>query len=388
MKIRVASLLIFALLLLGCSAVGEENYVIAQKGDTGVDVEIVLSKCKELGFMQDQTLPKGENRYTEQYEPCVIQMEQALGLTADGIIRLNELYEIEDTIAVGSKGDRVKTVLEKLYELGYITEKLPASHNVYEEKYQAAVKNMEKKLKLTVDGILTSSEQEQLKVDQLPELPDVKNVSVKYVNGTASVAWNAVKGAVRYMILRDGKEIAEVKDKTSWVDATIEMDRKYSYRVKAATYFRESKVSGEKTIEIPFAQNITFVDCNYKNNNTLTYTSRIGTAKELKFSYENEMKAGNAVRVQKITQQKLANGCIRFNVIFCAPKGYNIHIFSPPSGRYFAYDSKGRTSGNLERIQFDISEKLLERSQYELTINIYRTDNDRFWVFPNVLKME
>lgn len=60
-------------------------------------------------------------------------METALGLTPDGTIHLSEFVVINGTISPGSKGANVTEILEKLKDLGYISTRLPDTHDTYEK---------------------------------------------------------------------------------------------------------------------------------------------------------------------------------------------------------------------------------------------------------------
>lgn len=378
MRSRVIAFIILVQLLLSSTALGENSIVIAQPGDSGVDVEIVLAKCKELGFIEN--LPSGADEYTERYLPDITRMEQALCLKADGIIDLDEFLEIETAIAVGSRGEIPRQMLERLYDLGYIKNILPLPHTVYEAQYQTIVKNLEKKLGLTADGILTRSERKRIEKEPLPDLQEIKNLNAKYINGGVTLSWTAVKGAVQYIVYRGGTEIGKT-DKPPFEDYSIEMNHRYSYTVKAASYNKLSKTSNTKMMEIPFVQNMTFVQRGKPKYATLTSGRTKGDPRTLRFSTDNELSPGNTVRVHSITQQHLNNSCTRFTVILSAPKGYRLYVFNPPNGTVLDYASKESTTSNIESIQFDISDYILTKIGNEITINIFKSEKNRFWVF-------
>lgn len=378
MKSRVSSFLVLILLLLFFPALAEENYVIAQPGDSGVDVQIVLAKCSELGFLKN--LPANERNYIEKYSSGIKAMEKAMGFTADGIIRLDEFEEIETAIGPGSQGDTVKEVLEWLFDLGYITDDLPSKHNKYEDKFQQPLVTAETKLGLHADGFLTASELGKLKKEQLPELPSLKNVTAKYANGVVTISWNAVKGAVQYIVYRDGKEIATVTGNTSSTDNTIKMDHKYTYTVRAASYNARGKMSDGKAVTIPYVNKMTFSDHIEKRNKTKTDGKATSTPKELRFSTENDFTKGFA-KVYSVTQQRLNNHYTRFTITLAAPAGCRLFIFDPPDGKKLAIGSNQTTSSNIEAVQFDIATSKLKSINYSITVNIQSNGNGSYWLF-------
>lgn len=257
---RATTVLFILFIFIGIVAFSEEDdFIIAQPGDSGADAEIVLQKAAELGFLKD--LPKGEDEYRDEYAESIIKMEQALGFTEDGIIRLSEFEELETAIAPGSKGDEVKEILEDLFELGYIREILPEPHNLYEQKYINAVKNAEKKLGCRIDGILTKSELEQIQNQQDSVLGEIKNVNAYHSNGKVKISWNAVQGAVYYEVYRSGTLVARIKGKTSWEDAKVHMNNTYVYYVRPGSYKKAGKTSKSVRVEVP----ITYKAVNLKD---------------------------------------------------------------------------------------------------------------------------
>lgn len=364
------------------SGFGEDDYIVAQLGDVGGDVEIVLAKCHELGFMKE--LAEGKNIMEEADIPSIMKMEESLGLTADGIIRLSEFMEFESSLHVGSSGEEVQDLLERLFDLGYIREKLPEPHDVYKKKYENAVKNIEKKLDLHADGILLRSELEQIKKEPLAPLEEPAKISSKYRNGVVELSWSSVKGALSYKIYRGGQEIAQIDGKTTWSDSDVEMRKTYKYTVKAESYLRQTtSTSVETIITVPFVKNITFRDRNNKLGQTIRNGSLIGQETKVPFSARSELKQGK-VKVDSFTQQQIRGDCTRFTIIFTAPKGYEISVFNPPHGNKLMFNSIGTTSGYKEAIQFDISNSVLSSINYEITVNIVKSDNNRYFLFPDI----
>lgn len=360
----------------------DEDYIIAQPGDSGADVELILRKCADLGYLRD--LPEGADEYLAEYEKNIMQMEKALGFTEDGVFHLSEFLEIETSFGVGSEGEPVREILEKLFELGYIRDVLPEPHDTYEKKNLSAVKNAEKKLGLHVDGFLTASELEKILEKPLEDLPAPAQLSVRASRGTATVSWKSVPGAVSYTVFRDDKKVATIQGKPSWTDEDTEMLETYRYKVMAQSYLRESKCTAEEKIDIPLAQTITkFTDRNDRKKITLTDGTPVGKPEKLSFSVSNQLKAGvTAVKVHSIKQQKLNNGYTRFIMEYTAPAGYTIAVFNPPNGSVLMLNSNRRTSSGREAVQFDISDQELKKISNTITINIVKGDKDRFFIFP------
>ncbi len=246
------------MLICACAA-SEEDYIVAQPGDSGADVEIVLQKCAELGFIQD--LPKGADEYLEEYGERIMKLERTLGFTEDGIIHLSELEELETAIGAGSSGSQVKDFLELLFDLGYIRDVLPEPHTVFEQKYVSAVKAAEKKLGTHTDGILTESEQQLLKKEKVPSPGEITQISARYSNGKVIVSWNTARGAVSYSVIRDGVTVYKATGKTSWEDTNVSMGEYHSYTVRPSSYNHIGHTSKRAEIEIP----ITYKSVNLKD---------------------------------------------------------------------------------------------------------------------------
>ena len=273
MKRTISFLLL--LCMIPCFVLSEEtdDYVCAQLGDSGVDVEIVLHKCAEMGFIKD--LPEGADEYLEEYSASILAMEKALGFTEDGIIHLSEFEELELAVCVGSDDQQVKQMLEWLYELGYITQTLPEPHTIYEKKYETSVKNAERKLGLQADGILLKSEQSVITKQKLPKLDAVKTVSAYHNNGKVTVNWSAVKGAVSYTIYKNGTDYKKVIGKTSFVDENAHMGDNYEYYVKAVSYLRKSDSSKKVSVEVPIKYiSVTLKDLRSSGNKYLTQDTK------------------------------------------------------------------------------------------------------------------
>ena len=267
MKVKKAAAVYAVLtLILSCCgmSLAEEDWIFAQPGDSGADVELALAKCVEMGYLQ--SLPAGADTYLADYVPAVTEMEQALGLEADGILHLSEYEEIEHAVFEGAEGPRVREMLEWLYELGYIREKLPEPHDVYEKRYAAAIRNAEKKLGLTADGVLLGSEQRVICASQLAALPDMGSITLKRKDDSVTVSWKAVRGALRYAVYRNEKMVGMVEGKTSWTDESLPVDRTYTYKVQPLTYLREGAFSDAVSINVSIQSiAVTLADL-YKSN--------------------------------------------------------------------------------------------------------------------------
>ena len=126
---RILCYLVLILLCLSChAALGEDagDYICVQPGDSGFDVRIVLQTAAQFGYLKN--LPEKERTYQESYVSAGTKLEKALALTADGIVKASEMDAIDGVLIQGSQGDSVKSILEKLADLGYITN-LPDSHD-------------------------------------------------------------------------------------------------------------------------------------------------------------------------------------------------------------------------------------------------------------------
>lgn len=377
--------LFIVLLVFLCCAFGEDDYVIAQLGDSGADVEIVLSKCHELGFLDN--LPQNADEYLEMYIPAITRMENALGLTEDGIIWLSEFEELEPAIGPGSSGEAVSEVLERLYQHGIIKKVLPKVHATYDEEYISAVKSMERKLGLNEDGILTKSEQEKISNEPLPELSVVKSINVKYSKGDVTLSWKAVQNATGYIVYRDSSEIGRVNEnQTSYVDKECVDTGKHDYSIRAVSYFTQSGLSDKKYIQIPAPQSIEFRDRQDKSRVIVTNGRQIQEAKQLRYTLDTNHSPAE-LKIVSATQQQLSNESSRFRFTFFAPAGYYISVFNPPNGDRMKLLSQRKTTNNYEEIVFDVTNSFLSSISYTITIKFYRNDDrDHYYIFPAILR--
>ena len=119
-----------------------------------------------------------------------------------------------------------------------------------------------------------------------------------------------------------------------------------------------------------------------KTNGKMTNGVPVFEAYSIPYTVENELKSGS-VNIQSLTVQKLGNGFLRFRMRYQAPAGYAIYAFSPPSSEIFGFYAKKRTTEKTDTIEFEIYEEELYLSGY-LTINIVKSDHDRFFIFPKI----
>ncbi len=236
-----------------------EDYIIAQAGDSGCDVQTVLAACADLGYLE--ALPEGADTYLEEYTEGVRAMETALGFTADGVVYLSEFLEIEDLVCPGRQSDQVRLMLECLHDLQYLKGNLPEPHDTYESKYVKTVKNAENAFGLQADGILTLSEQQAMNAANVPP-ETVGKLNARYGNGKVNLSWNRINGAVRYTVTRTGggEDASFTTEKNTFADESTLMGSTYTYRVRAETYAHAGGDSEAASVEIP----ITFRSVNMK----------------------------------------------------------------------------------------------------------------------------
>ena len=117
--------------------------------------------------------------------PYVQAMEEHFGLRSDGVVSLKEYRFLRDAIYPGYTGGYAAGLLEKLADLGYVSN-VPIKiddHMKYESKYINGVKKAEKALGLQADGIVTQDEYRIIK-DQYVEAPGkVNNLKMKVSGG-------------------------------------------------------------------------------------------------------------------------------------------------------------------------------------------------------------
>lgn len=110
----------------------------------------------------------------------------------------------------------------------------------------------------------------------------------------------------------------------------------------------------------------------------LTDGNPIGKNHTVKTSTNNMLKEGNFT-VHGCAVQPLDNGYVRYTLDYTAPEGMNISVFSPPDGNLFMQTDSSGTSGGRDILVFDL--RVENASAGAFTINFYRNDDDRFFVF-------
>ena len=112
---------------------------------------------------------------------------------------------------------------------------------------------------------------------------------------------------------------------------------------------------------------------------SLTDGVPVGKAKEVAFRATDELAAGTG-QIHQVTAQELDNGCTRFAVDYTVPQGLRIFVFDPPNGETVGLWGSGTTTGLRDTLVFDVETVLLEDSE-GLTVNFFRSGNDRYLVF-------
>lgn len=113
----------------------------------------------------------------------------------------------------------------------------------------------------------------------------------------------------------------------------------------------------------------------------LTDGTPVGESRTVQTTTNDMLKEGSFT-VHSCALQPLDNGCVRYTLEYTAPKGLNISVFSPPDGELFMLIDSSGTTGNRSTLIFDL--KAEDAAKTSITINFYRNDNDRFFVFlPN-----
>ena len=112
---------------------------------------------------------------------------------------------------------------------------------------------------------------------------------------------------------------------------------------------------------------------------SLTDGVPVGKAQEVAFRATDELAAGTG-QIHQVTAQELDNGCTRFAVDYTVPQGLRIFVFDPPNGETVGLWGSGTTTGLRDTLVFDVETVLLEDSE-GLTVNFFRSGNDRYLVF-------
>lgn len=139
-------------------------FEMLEEGDDGEIIATIQTRLMELGYM-DSDEP------TEHFGPLTESAIEAFqrhnGLTSDGKIGSQTYAMLMSgeakayVMQVGDEGEDVKAVQQRLYELGYITDKGNIT-GTFGEKTEAAVKEFQERNKLTGDGKVGNVTMEKL----------------------------------------------------------------------------------------------------------------------------------------------------------------------------------------------------------------------------------
>ena len=212
---------------------------VLKAGSRNGAVPVVLRLAKEMGFLQD--VPEDETTYLSGYEAGIREMKRHFGLADDATVRLSEYEALSEILHTGSKGDTVRQILERICDLGYITE-LAETHDVFEARYAEGVRLAEKGLGLVSDGLLTKAEAEAILKAPVPAPETPRNLKAEWAEPSVNLSWSAVKGARWYTVLRNGEELATVRE-TQYTDQTASAGADYAYGVVACNYTAQSETA-------------------------------------------------------------------------------------------------------------------------------------------------
>ena len=234
----------------------DADYLIMQPGDSGDIPTYVLSliRIMELSW----NIPKNEETYKEAYIPSVQQLEEHFGLNPDGNISLDEYIALKDLIYKGFQNNKVKSLVEKLYDLSYLRS-LAEDHTVYVNGYYSGIKDAEKALELTIDGVITPEEYEVI-LKQKVEIDKPGKLNMQASNDTVTLTWTGVKGAIKYKVFK-GKILLGVTTQCRWVDKAVKTGQTISYKVEAIKYTVSSSSVVSKYVD-PYYKPISAKDLN------------------------------------------------------------------------------------------------------------------------------
>ena len=247
-----------------------ECYIIMQPGDKGSIPTYVLSLIRIMELSWD--IPKNVDTYKDAYVSSVQKLEEHFGLDVDGNITLDEYIAVKDLIYKGAKDDKVKSLMEKLYDLSYLRS-LAEDHTVYVDGYYSGIKNAEKSLGLTEDGVITPGEYEVI-MEQKVEINPPENVKAQVNNDTITLTWSKVPGAILYEIYESPGpkmiKLGETKE-CRWIEKNVETGTTKYYKVRAIKYSIQSTYSSAH-INVPvYYKSVSIADL---SNNASDYVNR------------------------------------------------------------------------------------------------------------------
>lgn len=208
-----------------------EEYIIMQPGDSGDVSAYILNLIRVMELSRN--IPKNADNYVEKYVDSVKKFEEHFGMTADGNITLDEYLTVKDSIYKGFQSDNVQKLVEKLYDMSYL-KNLAKDHTVYGDGYYSGIKNAEKALGLTIDGVITPEEYEII-LKQKVELDKPKNLKTQVTNDTVTITWSSVRGAIKYNVY-DGTKLLGETTQCRWVEKSVKTGTYKTYKVEAVKY--------------------------------------------------------------------------------------------------------------------------------------------------------
>ena len=129
-------------------------FAMLESGDDGEIIATIQTRLMELGYMDSDEPTEHFGPLTES---AIKAFQRHNGLTSDGKVGSQTYAMLVGTEAkpyvmqTGDEGEDVKAVQQRLYELGYITDKGNIT-GTFGEKTEAAVKEFQQRNRLTSDG--------------------------------------------------------------------------------------------------------------------------------------------------------------------------------------------------------------------------------------------
>lgn len=151
--------ILFLVLVLFSSSLTLAEGETLKLGDTGDAVMELNTRLRQLNY----SMTRATNEYSAATQAAVSQVQQAYGLPLTGVAdeqTLAILYgECYRPLAIGTEGEEVKLLQEKLREFGYYTGNITGS---YLENTSAAVKDFQRACSLPATGTADVATQEKL----------------------------------------------------------------------------------------------------------------------------------------------------------------------------------------------------------------------------------
>ena len=139
-------------------------FATLKEGDDGEVIASIQTRLMELGYMDSDEPTEHFGPLTES---AIRTFQRHNGLTVDGTIGSQTYAALmggdakQYVMQQGDEGEDVKSVQQRLYELGYITDKGNIT-GTFGEKTEAAVKEFQERNKLTGDGKVGNVTMEKL----------------------------------------------------------------------------------------------------------------------------------------------------------------------------------------------------------------------------------